>query len=45
MSPTLLILGGGLMGRLCALALSEPGLWPKPARIRLLEKGSFNPSQ
>ncbi|WP_233010310.1 FAD-dependent oxidoreductase [Rheinheimera faecalis] len=45
MNPTLLILGGGLMGRLCALALSEPGLWPKPARIRLLEKGSFNPDQ
>lgn len=45
MNPTLLILGGGLMGRLCALALSEPGLWPKPARIRLLEKGSFTPSQ
>ena len=45
MSPTLLILGGGLMGRLCALALSEPGLWPKPAQIRLLEKGSFSPSQ
>jgi glycine oxidase len=45
MSQTLLILGGGLMGRLCALALSEPGLWPKPARIRLLEKGSFSPSQ
>lgn len=41
MSPTLLILGGGLMGRLCALALSKPGLWPKPARIRLLEQGSF----
>ena len=41
MSPTLLILGGGLMGRLCALALSEPGLWPKPARIRLLEQGNF----
>jgi glycine oxidase len=45
MSPTLLILGGGLMGRLCALALSDPALWPKPARIRLLEKGSFNPDQ
>jgi glycine oxidase len=45
MSQTLLILGGGLMGRLCALALSEPGLWPKPARIRLLEQGSFSPSQ
>lgn len=45
MSPTLLILGGGLMGRLSALALSEPGLWPKPARIRLLEKGSFSPDQ
>lgn len=45
MSPTLLILGGGLMGRLCALALSEPGLWPKPARIRLLEMGSFTPDQ
>ena len=45
MSPTLLILGGGLMGRLCALALSEPGLWPRPAQIRLLEKGSFSPSQ
>ena len=45
MSPTLLILGGGLMGRLCALALSEPGLWPKPAQIRLLEKGSFTPDQ
>lgn len=45
MSPTLLILGGGLMGRLCALALSEPGLWPKPTRIRLLEKGSFTPDQ
>lgn len=44
MSPTLLILGGGLMGRLCALALSEPGLWPKPARIRLLEKGNFTAS-
>jgi glycine oxidase len=41
MSTTLLILGGGLMGRLSALALSEPGFWPKPARIRLLEKGSF----
>lgn len=41
MSQTLLILGGGLMGRLCALALSEPGLWPKPAHIRLLEQGSF----
>lgn len=45
MSPRLLILGGGLMGRLCALALSAPGLWPKPAQIRLLEKGSFSPSQ
>jgi glycine oxidase len=45
MSQTLLILGGGLMGRLCALALSEPGLWPKPTRVRLLEKGSFNPDQ
>jgi glycine oxidase len=45
MSPTLLILGGGLMGRLCALALSDPGLWPKPARIRLLEQGSCSPSQ
>lgn len=45
MSQTLLILGGGLMGRLCALALSEPGLWPKPAHIRLLEKGSFTPDQ
>ncbi len=45
MSPTLLILGGGLMGRLCALALSEPGLRPRPAHIRLLEKGSFSPSQ
>lgn len=45
MSQTLLILGGGLMGRLCALALSEPGLWPKPARIRLLEMGSFNTDQ
>ncbi len=45
MSQTLLILGGGLMGRLCALALSEPGLWPKPARTRLLEMGSFNPDQ
>lgn len=45
MNQSLLILGGGLMGRLCALALSEPGLWPKPARIRLLEKGSFTPEQ
>lgn len=44
MNQSLLILGGGLMGRLCALALSEPGLWPKPARIRLLEQGSFTPS-
>lgn len=43
MNPSLLILGGGLMGSLCALALSAPGLWPKPARIRLLEQGSFNP--
>jgi len=45
MSQTLLILGGGLMGRLCALALSEPGLWPKPARIRQLEMGAFIPHQ
>jgi len=45
MSQTLLILGGGLIGRLCALALSEPGLWSKPAQIRLLEKESFTPDQ
>lgn len=44
MSHTLLILGGGLMGRLSALALSEPGLWPKPPHIRLLEQGSFSAS-
>lgn len=43
MSLKLLILGGGLMGRLCALALSAPGFWPQPVTIRLLERGQFAP--
>lgn len=38
MSSKLLILGGGLMGRLCALALSEAG-----AQIRVLQRDGFQP--
>lgn len=44
MRPQLIIAGGGLMGRLCALALSEPNLWPATPRIRLLEQGNFSPN-
>jgi glycine oxidase len=43
MSLKLLILGGGLMGRLCALALSAPGFWPQPVTIRLLQRDQFTP--